>query len=96
MGNNIEDTDTCGFAASGDQPNTDPLLGPLADNGGETQTHILLPGSPAVDEETNTGCPSIDQRDVSRPINGAGVSLALCDIGAVEAMIDHYLPLISR
>ena len=27
----------------------DPLLGPLADNGGPTQTHALLPGSPALD-----------------------------------------------
>jgi len=26
-----------------------PLLGPLADNGGPTQTHALLPGSPAID-----------------------------------------------
>jgi len=27
----------------------DPLLGPLADNGGPTRTHALLPGSPAID-----------------------------------------------
>jgi len=27
----------------------DPLLGPLADNGGPTKTHALLPGSPALD-----------------------------------------------
>jgi hypothetical protein len=29
--------------------NGDPLLGPLADNGGRTQTHALLVGSPAID-----------------------------------------------
>jgi hypothetical protein len=33
----------------GDEINTDPLLGPLQDNGGPTLTHGLLPGSPAVD-----------------------------------------------
>ena len=34
-----------------------PLLGPLADNGGPTQTHALLPGSPAID----AGDPRIQQ-----------------------------------
>ena len=33
----------------GDQINTDPLLGPLQDNGGPTFTHALLSGSPAID-----------------------------------------------
>jgi hypothetical protein len=33
----------------GDQINTDPLLGPLQDNGGPTFTHALLDGSPAID-----------------------------------------------
>jgi hypothetical protein len=33
----------------GDLINTDPLLGPLQNNGGPTSTHALLPGSPAID-----------------------------------------------
>jgi predicted outer membrane repeat protein len=33
----------------GDQINTDPLLGPLQDNGGPTLTHLPLAGSPAID-----------------------------------------------
>ena len=33
----------------GDQINTDPLLGPLRDNGGPSFTHALLPDSPAID-----------------------------------------------
>ena len=33
----------------GDQINTDPLLGPLQNNGGPTFTHALLPGSPGID-----------------------------------------------
>lgn len=53
----------------------------LADNGGSTQTHALLPGSPALDNGDNVTCPvpvATDQRGFARP---QGVS---CDIGAVE------------
>jgi predicted outer membrane repeat protein len=41
-----------------------PYLGPLADNGGPTQTHALLFGSPAIDSGTpnNLGLPEFDQR----------------------------------
>lgn len=55
----------------------DPLLRPLADNGGPTPTHALLPGSPAIDagDDTLTGT---DQRGRPRR-SGARV-----DIGAFE------------
>ena len=56
----------------------DPKLGPLADNGGPTQTHRLLPGSPAIDAASSSDCPATDQRGVARP-QGAG-----CDIGSFE------------
>jgi len=48
----------------GDQINTDPLLGPLQDNGGPTLTHALLPGSPAIDtgDPNFTPPPTYDQR----------------------------------
>jgi hypothetical protein len=48
----------------GDQINTDPLLGPLQDNGGPTFTHELLPGSPAIDagDPNFTPPPFYDQR----------------------------------
>ena len=39
--------------ATGDRPNTDPMLGPLQDNGGPTPTHALLPESPAIDAGRN-------------------------------------------
>ncbi|MEX2247862.1 MAG: choice-of-anchor Q domain-containing protein [Dehalococcoidia bacterium] len=55
-----------------------PMLGPLADNGGDTFTHALLAGSPAIDAATNGGCPPADQRGVTRPQGAA------CDIGAFE------------
>jgi CSLREA domain-containing protein len=58
----------------------DPLLAPLADNGGPTQTMRPQPGSPAIDQApaSGAGCPQIDQRGVTRP------SGAACDIGAYE------------
>jgi hypothetical protein len=38
------------FNLPGDQPGVlNPMLGPLADNGGPTMTHALLTGSPAID-----------------------------------------------
>lgn len=63
--------------------NVAALLGPLANNGGPTLTHLPLPGSPALDV-IPFGLPvcnltSVDQRGVLRP---RGVQ---CDIGAVEA-----------
>jgi hypothetical protein len=55
----------------------DPRLGPLQDNGGPTQTHALLPGSPAIDRGLAPGlAPAADQR-------GAGRS-GPPDIGAFE------------
>lgn len=70
----------------------DPLLGPLADNGGATKTHALLPGSPALD----AGDPSIvfdpdefDQRGApyGRVATGilSGIPGQRIDIGAYEA-----------
>ncbi len=70
----------CGFTGPHDQPNVNPLLAPLADNGGPTQTHALMPGSPAIDKGGTSAnqCPTTDQRGVARPQGAA------CDIGAFE------------
>jgi hypothetical protein len=76
---NLEDTNTCGFSAAADQPVTDPLLGPLADNGGPTMTHALLANSPAIDAGSpDCPPPGRDQRGVIRPQRDG------CDIGAYE------------
>ena len=65
-GHNVISDGSCNpDAAKGDQPFKDALLGPLADNGGPTQTHALLAGSPAVDM-VDAG-PPVDQRGVTRP-----------------------------
>jgi predicted outer membrane repeat protein len=76
---NLSDDGTCGFTFdSFTRDNVPPLLGPLANNGGPTQTHLPLPGSPAIDHGTNSGAPATDQRGVHRS-QGSGF-----DVGAVE------------
>lgn len=69
------------------------LLGPLADNGGPTKTHLPLPGSPAIDFVA-FGCPppATDQR-------GAPRNIGACDAGAVEfgALLPRlYLPIVLK
>jgi hypothetical protein len=65
----------------------DPRLGPLANNGGGSQSHSLLPGSPAIDTGNPTipgssgnACLLTDQRYTVRPESTA------CDIGSYEAV----------
>jgi hypothetical protein len=62
----------------------DPRLGPLANNGGPTQTHALLAGSPAIDHGDNTNAPATDQRGVARPRDGDHNGSRAVDIGAFE------------
>src|SRR5436190_1771704 len=88
LGYNLCSDDGSGFlTATGDQINTDPMLGPLQDNGGPTFTHMLLSGSPAID----SGNPSFDLYSFSPPLlydqRGDGfprVVNDLIDIGAFE------------
>lgn len=85
-GHNLCNDDASGGAGSGpggllngpgDIRNTDPMLGPLANNGGPTQTHALLPGSAAINAGDDSTARSRDQRGYAR--NGTS------DIGAYEA-----------
>jgi len=67
---------------------TDPLLGPLQDNGGRTWTHALLPGSPAIDHGNNINGFDIDQRVYDETVTQRGYERragAATDIGAFES-----------
>ncbi|MDW8319206.1 MAG: choice-of-anchor Q domain-containing protein, partial [Anaerolineae bacterium] len=55
----------------------DPRLGPMADNGGPTETHALQPDSPAIDMGDPATCLANDQRSEARDDWA-------CDIGAFE------------
>ena len=82
-GYNLSSDDGGGYLTGpGDQINTDPLLGPLQDNGGPTFTHALLPGSPAIDagDPSFSPPPVNDQRGCpfDRVFNGR------IDIGSFE------------
>ncbi|MCA9962419.1 MAG: right-handed parallel beta-helix repeat-containing protein, partial [Anaerolineales bacterium] len=70
---------SCSPAFSGD-----PLLLPLADNGGLTPTAALQPGSAAIDAGDNSTCVTYDQRGVARH-DGDGNGVVTCDLGAYEA-----------
>ncbi|MEM6648460.1 MAG: choice-of-anchor Q domain-containing protein, partial [Bacteroidota bacterium] len=89
--------DTCGgfFTATGDQINTDPLVGGLQDNGGPTQTHAPLENSSAVDAG-NCAAASTDQRGDARPVSLDNATYPDatngCDIGAVEIQRVAALP----
>ena len=93
-GHNLSDdpasANSCALTAAGDLVGVAPLLGPLADNGGATQTEALMAGSPAIDAGDPAGCTDLvgnpissDQRGVVRPQPPAGG----CDIGAYERAV---------
>lgn len=99
---NIDSGSTCNFYDGSVLYNTAPLLDPLADNGGYTETHALGDGSPAIDAGDNCmsgGSPILtDQRGFPRTVDGDVDGTATCDIGAFEAPPPYqlWLPLIMR
>ena len=80
--------------ATGNMTGVSAGLAALASNGGSTQTHALLGGSPAVDAGNpaapgggGTACEATDQRSSARPFDGDGSGGARCDIGAFESQV---------
>ena len=89
-GYNLSSDNGGGFlTATGDQINTDPKLGPLQLNGGQTPTHALLCGSPAIDHGTNFTGAATDQTGAPRTFDDPGIANVGdgTDIGAFELQI---------
>lgn len=91
-GYNLSSDAACAFSGPGDMNSTDPLLGPLQNNGGPTQTMALPSGSPAIDAGNPVGCTdelghllTTDQRGMPRPDKE---DTGGCDIGAYESQSD--------
>ena len=83
-GFNLSTDSSCGLSKKTDLIGVNPMLKPLADNGGPTMTQGLPRSSPAVNAgglPASSACPAADQRGESRPWGPA------CDIGAFEL---HY------
>ena len=82
LGFNIASDPSCSLTADGDQPETQPLLFALANNGGPTKTHALRNGSPALNlgnpasPPGSVGCAEVDQRGAPRS--------GRCDVGPYE------------
>lgn len=78
QGHNLSSDTTCNLTQATDKPGVDPMLGPLAANGGPTRTHAPLAGSPVLNAGDGAGLVTNDQRGLPR------VQFAVVDIGAVE------------
>jgi CSLREA domain-containing protein len=102
-GYNLEDDvgESCIFDQTTDIVGQDPMLAPLADNGGPTLTQKLLQGSPAIDKGNGVGA-TTDQRGAGFPrisdsptiTNASGGDGS--DIGAYERdSVPPHNPLIS-
>jgi len=86
LGYNIDDDGTCGLRAPSISKSTtlDSTVGPLASNGGPTQTIALFSGNPGIDYVPAADCPSTDQRGFARS--------APCDIGAYDTDSGNQMP----
>ena len=91
FGHNLDGDGTCltpSVRQISDIPNGAAQLGPLAANGGRTQTHLLMAGSAALDAGDDAVCTAApvngaDQRGEPRPQGPH------CDMGAVEVQPDE-------
>jgi len=69
-----------------------PMIGNLMPNGGPTETHALLAGSPAINSADPNDFPDADQRGVWRP-QGRGADMGAFEVpvggGALVAFFDQ-------
>jgi predicted outer membrane repeat protein len=87
-GNNLDSGTSCGFGtANGSLSNTNPMLGTLKDNGGPTETHALLFGSPALNAGNNAFAVDPDGNPLQFDQRGEGFPRVVgpaVDMGAFE------------
>jgi hypothetical protein len=87
-GYNLADDASCELTEDSDRPGVDPGLGPLADNGGPTESHAIAAGSPAIDKGFAAQFGGTDQRGLTRPSVFPAIADAPggdgSDIGAFE------------
>jgi predicted outer membrane repeat protein len=88
-GGNLESGTSCGLTAASDQQAVADLgLGAIGSHGGQTLTHDLLPGSPAIDAGQRRTCNreanGKDQRGLARFYDGDADGDFACDSGAIE------------
>ena len=78
-----------------------PMLGVLQNNVGQTPTHALLSGSPAIDAGSNAlavdpsngnAALTTDQRGLPRIVDGDGNGTSIVDIGAFEVQSSSAAP----
>ncbi len=81
--NDIDNGSSCGFSSPGDLQNVNPLVAPLANNGGKVETSALEPGSPAIGNGSSSFCLPRDARGVLR-------SPDFCDVGAYQGITPGY------
>ena len=79
LGGNLDSDNSCALDHASDLPEEDPLLGPLADNGGFSKTRSLLNSSPAINSGNSETCEQLQTLDQRFFYRGSS-----CDIGAVE------------
>ncbi|MEO8391738.1 MAG: choice-of-anchor Q domain-containing protein, partial [Chloroflexota bacterium] len=87
-GHNLDNGTSCGFGGMVGQ-NTDPMLAPLGDNGGSTQTIALQAGSPAIDAGDTSLAVDANGDPLQYDQRGTGYPrvIGTVDIGAYEASI---------
>lgn len=89
VNNLIGDSGSAGGLTNGNLIGGDAKLGPLADNGGPTQTHALLSGSPAINAGDNTKISGGITTDLRGLVRVAGTNV---DIGAFELQLVTLAP----
>ena len=77
-----------GFGQNGDLSGLDPLLGPLADNGGPTSTHLPYAYSLVINAGRNLNVTPTDQRGLPR-VAGGTIDIGACEVQAPPSIISY-------